>query len=139
MSAERSVVIVGRSPDLDLALDALAELDLAIRVIPTPLEAERALLGARPPQVGAVLVSLEGVPSQGLRLIRALRRRGEMTTTPIAVWVPPEGAHLLPEAYRAGASSGVVLVGPDGDAIRLAQMIHYWAVANHPPLHEAAV
>jgi len=137
MSTERIVIVVGRSEELDLALDALSDLELSVHVIPTVAEAERALPGIHPPLVGAVLVGLDHSPTRGLDLIRSLRSRRALATTPIAVWAPANAAHLLADAYRAGASSGVLLVGAHEDAIRLAQMIHYWAVANEPPVHEA--
>lgn len=139
MSVESTVVIVGRSEALDLALDALVDLDLTIRVIPTVAEAERALLGVHPPVVGGLMVDLSQSPSRALTLIRELRLRIALAAVPIVVWASAADAPLLADAYRAGANSGVTLAGTHEDAIRLAQMIHYWAVANEPPIQEAFV
>ena len=137
MRGRRTVIIVGRGPELEQALDAMAELDLPVRVIPTLLEAERALLGTAQPRVSAVLVSLAEDPERGLRLIRSLRRGSTLAAVTIAVWAPANAAIRLADAYRAGASSGVLLDGTHEDPIRLARVIHYWAVANEPPTHEA--
>lgn len=137
MSGERTVVIVGRSAALELALDALAALNLVIRVIPTVQEAERALLGATPPRVGALLVDVSQNAALALRLVRELRSRSGLATTPIVAWASAEDIHHLADAYALGASSCVPLAGTHDDAIRLAQMIHYWAVANEPPIESA--
>lgn len=137
MPGGRLVIIAGRCPELDLALDALAAFDLPVRVIPTIPEAERTLLCAQRPLVAAVLIGLGEHPSEGLALVRALRSLSALDTTPIAVWAPAKAAPLLADAYRAGANSGVLLDGTYEDSVRLAQMVHYWAVANEPPTQEA--
>lgn len=137
MRRGRTVIIVGRGAELDLALDAMAELELPVRVIPTVVEAERALLGGAQPEVSAVLVSLAEDPGGAFRLIRSLRSGSAPSAVTIAVWAPAGGAIRLADAYRAGASSGVLLDGTHEDPIRLARMVHYWAVANEPPTREA--
>ena len=137
MRGGRTVIIVGRGPELEQALDAMAELDLPVRVIPTVLEAERALLGTAQPRVSAVLVCLAEDPERGLRFIRSLRSGSALAAVTIAAWAPAGAAIRLADAYRAGASSGVLLDGSHEDPIRLARMIHYWAVANEPPMQEA--
>lgn len=131
------VVVVGKSAELDLALGALEELDLRVRLVPTVREAERALLAGARPQVSAVLVSLMQAPSQGLGLIRALRASPGLSSVPIVAWAPADSADVLTDAYRLGASSGVLLDGTLDDPVRLARMIHYWAAANEPFAHEA--
>jgi hypothetical protein len=131
------VVVVGKSAELELALGALEELDLRIRVIPTALEAERALLSDARPRVAAVLTSLMQDPVRCLGLIRSLRAAPGLSTVPIAVWAPASSAHLLSEAHRLGANSGVLLDGTHEDPVRLARMIHYWAAANEPCFFEA--
>jgi DNA-binding NarL/FixJ family response regulator len=131
------VVVVGKGAELELALGALEELDLGVRVIPTAVEAERALLTESHPRVAAVLASLVQDPARGLALIRALRAARGLASVPIAVWAPATAPHLLSDAYRLGASSGVLLDGTHEDPVRLARMIHYWAVANEPYAQEA--
>lgn len=136
MRGRRIVIIVGKSPALDTALDAMAELALPVRVIPTVREAERALLGADRPLVDAVLVGLDPSPEDGIRLVRSLRQGPFLASVPIAVWARGAHAVSLADAYMAGATSGILLDGSDEDPIRLARMIHYWAAANEPPLLE---
>lgn len=127
------VVVVGRGAALDLALGALEDLDLPVRVIPAANEASRALLRAERPRVKAVLVSLVEEPSEGLELVRSLRNGGGLGSVPLAVWVRAPDRHVRAEAYRLGASSVVPMDGTDEDPMRLARMIHYWAVANEYP------
>ncbi|HSW29695.1 MAG TPA: hypothetical protein VLH75_09475 [Longimicrobiales bacterium] len=131
------VVVVGKSAELEMALGALEELELRIRVIPTLPEAERALLSEARPRVSAVLTSLIQDPARGLGLIRSLRATPGLSTVPIAVWASASAAHVLADAYRLGASSGVLLDGTHEDAVRLARMIHYWAASNEPCSLEA--
>ena len=131
------VVVVGKSAELDLALGALEDLDLRIRVIPTVPEAERALLGEIRPHIAAVLMSLMQDPARGLELIGSLRSVPGLSTVPIAVWAPAASAHLLADAYRLGASSGVLLDGTHEDPVRLARMVHYWAASNETYSQEA--
>lgn len=133
------VVVVGKCPALYLALGALEDLELRVRVIPTVPEAERALLGANRPKVSAVLVSLVQEPEPALALIRSVRERGGLAAVPIAVWSHTDSCHLLADAYEAGASSAVLVDGSHEDPIRLARMIHYWAVANEPQAEEHAL
>lgn len=139
MRAGPIVVVVGKCPAMYLALGALEDLDLRVRVIPTVGEAERSLQGAGRPGVSAVLVSLGREPGAALALIRSLRGRSGFASVPIAVWVPASSSHLLATAYEAGASSAVLVDGSDEDPIRLARMVHYWAVANEPHPDEAVL
>lgn len=139
MHAGPIVVVVGNCPAMYLALGALEDLDLRVRVIPTVREAERALLGASRPNVSAVLVSLVQESDPALALIRSLRGRSGLASVPIAVWAHTGSSHLLGEAYEAGASSAVLVDGSHEDPIRLARMIHYWAVANEPHVEEEAL
>lgn len=137
MRREGTVVVVGKGAELELALGALEELNLAVRVIPSALEAERALLHDAQPLVSAVLVGLVTEPARGLTLIRSLRAATGLAKVPIAVWAPASAGNLITQAYGLGAASGVLLDGTHEDAVRLARMIHYWAAANEPFCHEA--
>lgn len=139
MRAGPIVVVVGKCSALNVALGALEDLDLRVRVIPTVREAERALLDANRPSVSAVLVSLVQEPEPALALIESLRGRPGLSSVPIAVWAHSDSAHLIASAYEAGASSAVLVDGSHEDPIRLARMIHYWAVANEPHVDEAAL
>lgn len=133
------VVVVGKCPAMYLALSALEELDLRVRVIPTVREAEQSLLTSVGPRVRAVLVSLVQEPEGAMGLIQSLRARSGLASIPIAVWTTTDAAHLLAEAYAVGASSAVLVDGSHEDPIRLARMIHYWAVANEPHVEEQAL
>jgi len=123
------VVVVGKSPELDRALDTLWDLDLRIRVIPTVTEAGYTLLGCERPLVRAVLVSLVEDPEGALELVRSLRNGSGTASVPVGVWLRESSDGLLARAYEVGANDGVLLEGGEDDPARLARMIHYAAVA----------
>lgn len=137
VGARPIVVVVGTCAALDLALSALEELELGIRLIPNVREAKAALMADSRPLVSAVLIGLVSDAPGALELLRALRARGGLASVPMVVWAGPSQRELMPEAYRAGASSGVLLDGTEEDPVRLARMVHYWAAANEPFTQEA--
>ena len=124
------VVVVGRSPDLDRALDALWDLDIRIRVIPTVTDAGYTLLGCERPRIKAVLVSLVEDPEGALELVRSLRNGSGLASVPIVVWAREGSDRILASACAAGADSGVLLEGGPDDPACLARTIQYWAVAD---------
>ncbi|GMV04089.1 MAG: hypothetical protein AMXMBFR53_03700 [Gemmatimonadota bacterium] len=133
---DRTVLIVGASPGLELALDGLAALALPVRLIPTAGEALRILERSREPNVRAVLVDLRRDGERALEVIRAVRRLPPPLAPPVAVW--GSGPTEVGRAYEAGATSGVVLEPSAEEAVRLAAVVYYWAVANEPPPHPLA-
>lgn len=130
---QQHVIIVGNSPELDLALDALAEWDPAIRVVPTLREARSVLPGAV--GVDVVLVDLRASVADGVRLIRSVRRAPGLRSVPVVVWARTRRDLLA--AYRAGATSGVLLPGVPDDPIRLTTLVHYWTVVSEPSVRQA--
>ena len=124
-----TLIIAGGSAELELALDALADLELSFVLIPTLAKARervRGFVGA-----GGVLLDLRGDVASGLRIIRSVRRTAGMRHVPVVVW--SERRADLASAYHAGATSGVVLDDSADAAIRLTALIHYWASVSEPP------
>ena len=132
MPEDGIVVVVGKSPVLDQALDALATQDLPILAIPTITEAGYALLGSGRPMVRAVLVSLVEDPEGALELVRSLRNGSALASILIGVWARRASERTLASAFAVGADSGVALDGGADDAVRLARMIRSWAVPDQP-------
>lgn len=129
----KTLIIVGGSAELELALDALADLELSLVRIPTLTEARervRGFIGA-----GGILLDLRDDVASGLRIIRSVRRTAGMRNVPVVVW--SEHRADLASAYSAGATSGVVLDGSSDAAIRLTTLIHYWASVSEPPHAQA--
>jgi DNA-binding NtrC family response regulator len=134
MRHEGITIIIGASAALELALDALEDLDLPVRSAPTVAAAETVLRDTPHRWIRAVLVDLTTDPERGLALIRHFRSRGRQV--PVAVWAGSATPQLLASAYAAGANSAVSLDGSGADASRLAALIHYWCVDNQPPRME---
>lgn len=130
MIENRIVVVVGKSRNLDRALDLLWTEDLRVRVIPTVTEAGYALLGCDRPLVRAVLVSLVEDPEGAVELVRSLRNGSSLSSVPIVVWAREAFDGALESAYRAGADSGVLLDGGSEDPVRVARTIRWWAGRN---------
>lgn len=124
------VVVVGKSRNLDRALDLLWTEELRIRVIPTVTEAGYVLLGCDRPLVRAVLVSLAEDPEGAVELVRSLRNGSGLSAVPIVVWVREAFDGVLESAYAAGADSGVLLDGGSEDPVRIARTIRSWAAAD---------
>jgi len=124
------VVVVGNSASLDRALDALGDLDIRIRVIPTVTDAGYALLGCERPRIKAILVSLVEDPEGALELVRSLRNGSSLASVPIVVWARKGSDRILTSACSAGADSGVLLEGGPDDPECIARTIQYWAVAD---------
>ncbi len=132
MPEDGIAVVVGNSPALEQALDALSTRDLSVLAIPTIAEAGYALLGSDRPLVRAVLVSLVEEPEGALELVRSLRNGSALASVFVGVWARRASERALASAFALGADSGVVLDGRADDAMRLARMIRAWAVSDEP-------